>query len=340
MRHSLIALALILSASTELAAQNAGIAEFTIAAPHHDQNMQVAVMFPATGGQNVTFAENAVFYGTSVAENPKPVPGQHPVVLLSHGWGGSYARMAWLSAGLVSRGAIVVAVNHPNSTTSDMDFDTAFNHWTRAEDLSIALDYVLQDDTFAPLIDEARIYATGFSYGGWTALSLAGVHGNRDGFFQYCAAAGVGSQFCTELAEKGVDISAIDQINYEASYKDPRVRRVAAIDLGLTWGLTSKDVQDLTAPLLLIGLGAGADRLQATDTSALGSNFDALVPTAVIQNIAPAMHFTALGLCKHAAKAILIEENDDPVCTDPDGTDRAVVLDSIINALAHHFALN
>jgi len=91
---------------------------------------------------------------------------------------------------------------HSNSKTFDIDFNTAFNHWTRAEDLSIALGFVLQDNAFAPFIDETPIYATGFSYGGWSALSLAEVRGNREGFFQYCAAAGVGSQFCAERPRK------------------------------------------------------------------------------------------------------------------------------------------
>jgi len=151
---------------------------------------------------------------------------------------------------------------------------------------------------------------------------------------------GAGSQFCAELTEEGIDISAIDQDNYEASYKDPRISRVAAIDPGLTWGLTSKDVQDLTAPLLLVGLGEGDDRLQATDTNALGSNFEALVPMATVETFTPATHFTALGLCKPAGEEILIEENDDEVCTDPIGTDRAVVLEKIIASLAGHFDLN
>lgn len=61
--------------------------------------------------------------------------------------------------------------------------------------------------------------------------------GNRDGFFDYCEAAGPGSQFYAELAAQGVDISAIKQGRYEASYKDPRVSRLAAIDRGLTWDL-------------------------------------------------------------------------------------------------------
>ncbi|MGJ8617309.1 MAG: hypothetical protein ACSHWS_10740, partial [Sulfitobacter sp.] len=140
MKLTLPTLALILSASTEIAAQNIGLVELTIAAPHHDHDMQMAVMFPTVGQQHTLFAENAVFYGTAVAQNATPVPGRHPVVLLSHGWGGNYARMAWLGAGLVSKGAIVVAVNHPSSTTFDLNFDTAFNHWTRAQDLSTALD--------------------------------------------------------------------------------------------------------------------------------------------------------------------------------------------------------
>ncbi|MEP0521919.1 MAG: prolyl oligopeptidase family serine peptidase [Hyphomicrobiales bacterium] len=339
MRHLITAVILILTATTELVAQNVGIAELTIPAPHHNQDLQVAVMFPATVGKSVMFAENAVFYGTLVLEKAEPTPGRHPVVLLSHGWGGNYTRMAWLSAGLASKGAIVVAVNHPNSTTFDINFDTAFNHWTRAQDLSTALDYVLQDGVFAPYIDATRISATGFSYGGWTALSLAGVKGRRDGFWEYCAAAGPGSQFCAELAKAGIDISAIDQDSYEASYLDPRVRRVAAIDPGLTWGLTPADLRGLNSPLLLVGLGEGADRLNATDTSAMGSNFEVLVPNASVEVISPAMHFTALGVCKPAGEAILKEENDDPVCTDPTGTDRATVLNTIIHALADHFEL-
>lgn len=339
MRHIFLALTLSLATAVPTLAQNMGLIERTIPAPHHDEDMQVSVMFPATGTQTTMYAENAVFYGTPVHADATPLVGQHPVVLLSHGWGGNAARMAWLSAGLVARGAIVVAVNHPNSTTFDLDFDTAFNHWTRAQDLTVALDHVMQDPVFADLIDDTRVYATGFSYGGWTALSLAGVRGRRDGFFDYCNAAGSGSQFCAELTAKGVDISTIDKAKYEASYKDPRISAVAAIDPGLTWGLAPEDVADVSAPLLLLGLGNAADRLRATDISALGSNFQALVPQADVLTIAPAMHFTALGLCKPAGEAILREERDDPVCTDPAGTDRAEVLDSIIDALAEHFGL-
>ncbi|MFP7672679.1 alpha/beta hydrolase family protein [Marivita sp. S0852] len=339
MKHMLLAVAVTLTVGDDLSAGGVGLIEQTIAVPHHSQDMQMSILFPATGQDRTVFAENAVFYGTEVLSDAKPVPGTYPVVLVSHGWGGNSARMAWLAAGLVSHGAIVVAVNHPNSTTFDLDFDTAFNHWTRAQDLTAALDHMLQDPRFAPVIDEARIYATGFSYGGWTALSLGGVRGKRGGFFDYCAAAGTHSQFCTMLTDAGVDITALDRDRYEASYKDGRIAAVAAIDPGLTWGLAPDDVEDLTVPVLLIALGQGPHRLNATDTSAAGSGFEALVPDATVKTIAPAMHFTALGLCQPAGEAILREEQDDPVCTDPPGTDRAQVLETIIDAMADHFEL-
>ena len=268
------------------------------------------------------------------------MPGKHPLILLSHGWGGNFTRMGWLSAGLAAKGAIVVAVNHPNSTTGDIQYQSAFNHWTRVQDLTTALDYVLKDPTLASTIDPARIYALGYSYGGWTALSMAGLKGRRDGFEQYCKAAGEGSEFCRELKKAGVDISAIDQEKYEASYKDKRISSVAAIEPGLTWGLKASDVTGLDVPVLLIGLGQGKDRLQATDTSATGSGFEALFPAAKVELIAPATHFTALGVCKPAGEALLAEEKDDAVCTDTAGTDRKAVMGRIIELLAQHFKLN
>jgi predicted dienelactone hydrolase len=247
--------------------------------------------------------------------------------------------MGWLSRGLVERGAIVIAVNHPNSTTGETGNAEALNHWTRAQDLSAALDHALADPVIGPLIDPARIHAAGFSYGGWTALSLAGVKGNRDGFERFCNDPALTISHCADILHAGITISDIDKVKWESEWKDPRIISVAAIDPALTWGLTTDDVAGLNVPLLLIGLGSETDRLHATDTSAVGSGFDALVPTATITRIAPATHFTALGKCKPKGAEILKEEHDDPVCTDPAGTDRAAVMARIIEAMASHFAL-
>jgi hypothetical protein len=52
-----------------------------------------------------------------------------------------------------------------------------------------------------------------------------------------------------------------------------------------------------------------------------------------IEVISPSTHFTAMGV------AILEAEMDDPVCTDPAGTDRKAVHERIIGLVAEHFGL-
>ena len=340
MKYLIAALAVMMSVPATLAADRVGMTAINIPAAHHHRPVKTLVFFPAEGGTESLLGGNPVFFGTMVHDQATPLPGKHPLILMSHGWGGNATRMAWLEAGLAAKGVIVVAVNHPNSAIGDIQYQSALNHWTRAQDLSAALDYVLKDSPLGSMIDPARIYAAGFSYGGWTALSMAGVRGRRAGFEAYCKAAGDGSDFCRMLRKQGVDITAIDGAKYEASYKDKRIAAAAAIEPGLTWDLTPSDVSGLDVPVLLIGLGQGKDRLEATDTSKTGNNFEALLPAARVEVIAPANHFTALGLCKPAGAALLAEENDDPVCTDPPGTDRKAVLDRIIELLAEHFKLN
>jgi predicted dienelactone hydrolase len=170
-------------------------------------------------------------------------------------------------------------------------------------------------------------------------LSLAGLKGRAEGYDLYCKAAGESSTHCRDLKQAGIEISKLDAEMWRASYKDKRISAAAAIDPGLTWGLEASDAAELDVPVLLIGLGAGADRLSATDTSANGSKFEALFPAAKVEHIVPAQHFSALGLCKPEGAAILVEEKDDPVCTDPAGTDRKAVQERIIDSIAAHFGL-
>jgi predicted dienelactone hydrolase len=340
MKRILFALAFLLPLPLASASADTGLLRLNIPAPHHGRDMEMGIIFPSDGGTETIFGENLVFYGIPVHENAKPVAGKHPVVLISHGWGGNYARLGWLGAGLAEMGAIVVAVNHPNSTTGDLKMTSALNHWTRAQDQSLALDHVLNDPAFAGHIDTTRIYATGFSYGGWTALSLAGLKARAEGYGPYCKAAGDSSAHCRDLKNMGIKIPEIDAEKWHRTYKDNRITAAAAIDPALTWELSSDDTVDLNVPVLLIGLGEGKDRLSATNTSATGSNFEALFPAAKVEQIVPATHFTALGPCKPQGAAILEEEKDDPVCTDPAGTDRKAVTAKIIDLIAQHFDLN
>ncbi len=338
---SLLVSAMLAFATQAFAAEAPGLIERQIDAPHHSRSMPMAIWYPATEGTTEMFAANAIFQGGEVRRGAPLPDGKHPVVLLSHGMGGSYLSLNWLASGLAARGAIVVAVNHPNGWFKDRDKVKLFNHWTRVQDLQAALDYVLADKDLAQSIDPDRIYVTGFSFGGWTALSMGGATQDATGSYDYCKNAGERAQGCSDLKHWGYDPAKVDLAKWTASWKDARIKAVAALDPGLTWNMKPENVQGLDQRhLLVIGLGNTSERHYATDTTAAGSKFDKLVPLARIEVVSPATHFTGMPLCTDKGAAILAEEKDDPVCTDPPGADRKAVHEKIISLIAEQFQLN
>ncbi len=340
MKKLLLAAALTVLPSIAFAADMTGLKLMPVAATHHAKPIEAAVWYPGSGGKSLLFGENPVFQGIAVQEGADVASGRYPVVLLSHGLGGNYRTLGWLGAGLAEHGAIVIAVNHPNSTTRDFDLKSGLDHGTRVQDLEAALASVSSTPAFADHIDQSRIYAAGFSYGGWTALSMGGLRGNLAAYAKHCEESGTTSTHCNDIKKGGVDLRSLDAARWNASYKDMRIRAVAAIDPALTWGLDKTETQDLVKNVLLIGLGEGGDRLFETNFGASGSGFEQKVAGMKVKTVAPATHFSALLVCKPAGEAILAIEKDDPVCTDPKGTDRKSVHDKIISEVAKYFSLD
>lgn len=337
MRILLATLAL-MGAATHALAEPAGLRQIKLDLPQHGSEAQVSIWYPSGGGGNqTTYAESSIFEGVPAAIGAEVQAGLHPVVMFSHGMGGTDRAQAWLAAGLAARGAIVVAVNHPHSTWGDFDMSQGVKHWTRVADLSAALDDLLADPAFRQHVDHTRIMASGFSYGGWTALSMGGMTGNLAGIVDTCAKQIKTMEACSMLLSEPVRMQDIAPEVWNAPYADPRITHVAAVDPGFVWGLTAANAATLVPNLLMIGLGGKDDRMSATNFD--DSGLTALLPNARILRFDPAFHFTAMPLCKPAGEAILKEENDDPVCTDPVGTDRAKIHASIINAIAAELGL-
>ncbi|MCC5957321.1 MAG: hypothetical protein JJU07_14570 [Natronohydrobacter sp.] len=337
MRPITTALALSLIASTAFA-EGAGLRLAQAPMPHFDAEARVAIWYPREMGGTLTlYGDNPVFKGVEAYIDADPMDGRFPVVLFSHGMGGTDRAQAWLGAALARRGAIVVMVNHPNSTWGDFNMAEGVQHWTRAADLSAALDWLQDDPDLGQRLDVTRVLAAGFSYGGWTALSLGGMTGNLDGLVAACTTHIAMMEACDMLLSDDVGLQRQDATLWNASYADARVSSVVAIDPGFVWGLGRENVAALLPDALLIGLGDGETQMLATDFA--GSGLAALLADGQTRHLAPAFHFTAMPLCKPAGAAILEEERDDPVCTDPAGTDRAAVHGAIIDAITERLGL-
>lgn len=99
-----------------------------------------------------------------------------PVVLLSHGTGGTAESLGWLARALAQSGHIVLAANHHGNTGLAPHHPAGFLcWWERATDLTFLLTSSAQTGFFADRLDLDRVSAVGFSLGGHTVMALAGA---------------------------------------------------------------------------------------------------------------------------------------------------------------------
>jgi predicted dienelactone hydrolase len=95
-----------------------------------------------------------------------PDGGRRPVILLSHGYGGSARMMGWFGIAMARDGYIVVAVDHPGSNSNDqMTVAGTVLWWDRADDLRAALQAAAQDQSIGPRMDLSSVGVAGFSAG-------------------------------------------------------------------------------------------------------------------------------------------------------------------------------
>lgn len=114
---------------------------------------------------------------------------RRPVILLSHGFGGTARLMGWFGIAMARNGYIVVAVDHPGSNAVDeMTVNGAILVWDRADDLRAALEATERDPVIGRNIDPDRVGVAGFSAGGFSALVVAGARVDLAHLTQFCTA--------------------------------------------------------------------------------------------------------------------------------------------------------
>ncbi|MBP1629014.1 MAG: alpha/beta fold hydrolase [Holophagaceae bacterium] len=98
-----------------------------------------------------------------------------PLILLSHGGGGSNALYRTISSYLAQRGYVVAMPEHPRNHRKDNSLGgTHENLVNRPRHLRLAADAVMADPRFSSRVLVERIAVIGHSLGGYTALALAG----------------------------------------------------------------------------------------------------------------------------------------------------------------------
>ncbi|GAA4403659.1 dienelactone hydrolase [Nibrella viscosa] len=101
--------------------------------------------------------------------------GRFPLVIISHGNSGSHLLYRTISMHLARHGYIVAMLEHYGNNRNDNSLgDKVENLQYRPRHLSMTMDALLADETVGRQIDSDKIAVIGHSFGGYTALVVAG----------------------------------------------------------------------------------------------------------------------------------------------------------------------
>lgn len=293
--------------------------------------IRTAIWYPARDSAKETEAVGApMFDGGNVAPEA-PVSANavtYPLILLSHGTGGSAIQLMWLGRYLAARGYIVAAVNHHGNTGIEKYMPQGFKLiWERPRDLSVAIDRLLEDPLVGPRIDRKRIGAAGFSLGGYTVLALAGGDFSLERFNQFCASPArdftCGPQREFPDAQRQFDaLKATDPVVLESmarmrdATQDPRIRAIFAIAPALGGGFSKRGLKAVKIPTAIVVGQADNVAPPATNAQSIADGIRSSRITILPGGVG---HYTFLADCTVEGRSGL------PICRDAAGVNRAAV---------------
>ncbi|HEU0277117.1 MAG TPA: hypothetical protein VFQ95_04780 [Rhodanobacteraceae bacterium] len=301
-----------------------GFAPIVIHDPVNGGTMPGYVFYPSTPSAVVTWVGP---YELHARRDATPVAGAKPLVVISHGHGGSDLGHHDLAVYLASHGFVVATLQHPGDNYQDTSgVGTAAVFIGRPIQVRATIGMLLQDPRWKALINPDKIGVAGFSIGGYTALMLVGAVPRFDRIIGFCDAHPGNENVCTpfrklkaQLEEHGGKsarqylTSIQDQLHRWGGTDDPRVKAAFVM---APWSLVF-DKAGLGAIDRPVYLYDGADdRFQPIQYNTLYAA--PLIKTLVgIKLIPGAGHFVFLAPC--SAK---LAKTAPEICTDPPGVNR------------------
>ncbi|MBX3484158.1 hypothetical protein [Phenylobacterium sp.] len=256
---------------------------------------------------------------------------RRPVILFSHGFGGTARMMGWFGTVMASQGYIVIAVDHPgNNGMEPMTVAGATLFWERPGDLAAALARVRADPELGRRLDMAKVGVAGFSAGGFTSLVAAGARVDVARFKAFCKDR-PDDGVCKpqkELPTLTMDAAvaflespeakpAVDRAAGDLGL--PEVRAAFAIAPAIVQALDPRSLQGLRMPVAIV-LGDGDD---VAPPNTNGSYAARLIPGARLKVLPGVGHYDFLSRCTPAGDAVV--KDLCPVNAPRSGTHRAAI---------------
>lgn len=232
-----------------------------------------------------------------------PAMGERlPLVVISHGTGGSFLGHHDTAEALADAGFVVAAISHPGDNFADLSRQTQLSTFaSRPADMRRLVDYMLGRWPGRAQLAADRIGIFGFSRGGYTGLVAVGAVPDFRRPPPFCRAQ-PGTPLCMQI---GRDMPSLP-------VADPRIRAAVIVDpLSL---FEAGSFSNVRVPIQLWASEFGGDGVLPQDVDAIRRR----LPQPLEFHVATgAEHFGFLAPCSPAMAAAAKD-----ICTDRPGFDR------------------
>ncbi|MBD2211173.1 alpha/beta hydrolase [Nostoc linckia FACHB-104] len=191
---------------------------------------------------------------------------EKPVIVFSHGFGSVRTDMRYLAQHLASHGYIVAALEHPGSNETNTNLAIKNNtkliqpqeFLDRPKDISFVLDELekLNQTASSPLqgkVSSNNAMVIGYSFGGGTALAIAGAELELEELKQRCKKNVTGFSFGETLQCVAQELPA-----NKYQLRDPRIKRAIALSPTSSLMFGKNGLRQLQVPTLV--WAASADK--------------------------------------------------------------------------------
>jgi len=303
-----------------------GFHAIVIRDPVNGGTMPGYVFYPSDKTSTITWSGPYELHATADAP---PIPGAKPLVVISHGHGGSDLGHYDLAIYLASHGFVVASLQHPKDDYIDNSGDGHPEVMIgRPIQVKATISMLLDTPRWKTLIDPERIGVAGFSNGGYTSLLSVGAVPQFTRFLDYCDAhpddpnvCGALKQLVAQLAKQGLTVRQMlttmqGELHRWGDTDDARIKAAFVM-----------------APLSLVFDKAGLASINRPVFLEYGESDEVLRPEFNVLHIAPliktlvgitkipkAGHYVFLSPC--SAK---LAKDAPEICRDPSGVDRVEV---------------
>jgi predicted dienelactone hydrolase len=281
------------------------------------EDLSVGVWYPT---EEAGTPHRLDLFTQTVARDAAIAGGGHPLVVMSHGTGGSYAGHYDTALELARAGFVVAAMTHTGDNYRDQSRVTRLSDRPRA--VHAVIGYMLAGWDGHAAIDAGRVGVFGFSLGGFTALVTSGGIPDLGAITPYCA--GHPQTYVCEVVRShgvaavepgAVEPGAVEPGSAPVWVADARVRAAVVAAPALGFSFAPAGLARVTIPVQL--WQAGDDRILPAPDYA--EPVRAALPNPPdFHLVAGAGHFDFLAPCSAALAGAV-----PAICEEHGGFDRA-----------------